>query len=116
MPVATVCHRHQALIPAGESCPECKRDRGARNAAANVRLGRSSPHWRRLSAIARARHVKAHGAICPDCREPECTDDPGSKLTVDLIGGGEHSRATLEQTRIRCRRCHGHADGGRRTG
>lgn len=114
MPVATVCHRHQALIPAGERCPSCERDRGARNVAANVRLGRTSPHWRRLSAIARARHLKAHGAVCPVCGTAESAGDPGSKLTVDLIGGGDHSRAALDQTRVVCRRCHGHADGGRR--
>lgn len=110
----TVCHRHKTLIPAGEPCPACERARGVRNAAANVRLGRSSRHWVRLSAIARARHVKMLGPVCPRCGVIETAEDPGSKLTVDLVGGGDHARATLEQTRVLCRRCHGRADGGRR--
>lgn len=114
MPTATVCHRHKALIPAGEPCPACERDRGARNAAANVRLGRSSRHWVRLSAIARARHVKTVGSVCPVCGVIEVEADPGSKLTVDLVGGGDHARATLDGVRVVCRRCHGRADGGRR--
>lgn len=114
MPTMTVCHRHRALIPAGERCPQCERARAARNAAANVRLGRSSKHWRRLSAIARAVHVKTHGAVCPGCGVIENQADPSSKLTVDLIGGGDHARATLQQIRVLCRRCHGRADGGRR--
>jgi hypothetical protein len=109
MPTATVCHRHRVLVPAGAACPACETDEQARRRDNNQRLGRNSAHWRRLSARERRR---ANG-ICSFCGGVESRDDPGSKLTVDLIGGGDHSRATLDQVRVACRRCHGRTDGGR---
>lgn len=42
---------------------------------------------------------------------PGCTE---TATTCDLIGGGDHSRARLEDTRAACRACHGRVDGGGR--
>jgi hypothetical protein len=119
MPHATVCAKHSppVLVNAGERCPACPADpRGAaRRALRNVALGRTSAHWRRLSFRMIRRHRRTYGAICPLCATAEHPhDDPGSKLTVDLIGGGDHSQAREEDCRVLCRRCHGAADGGRR--
>jgi hypothetical protein len=110
MATATVCHVHKTLIPVGGACAGCAQSERRRRGANNARLGRNSAHWRRLS---RAERRRAH-AICTFCGGVESRDDPGSKLTVDLIGGGDHSRATRDQVRVACRRCHGKADGGRR--
>jgi hypothetical protein len=108
-PIATVCHRHQALVAAGELCPECEQDERRRRALNNQALGRNSAHWRRLSA--RARRL-AHG-ICGSCGGRERADDDGSKLTVDLIRGTDHARARISDVAVACRRCHGTKDGGR---
>jgi hypothetical protein len=75
----------------------------------NRELGRTSKHWMRLSKKARA----LAGGVCPDCGRAEDPDDPSTKLTCDLVGGGDHRSAVIEQVRVRCRRCHGRRDGGR---
>jgi hypothetical protein len=106
-PLATLCGCGNR-VPAGQSCP-CRRDQHRRTGA-NRDLGRTSTHWRRLSAW--ARH-NARG-VCSDCGGVEHAGDLGSKLTVDLVGGGDHSTARPEDIRVRCRRCHGARDGGRR--
>jgi hypothetical protein len=110
MPIATTCNRHRTIIPAGERCPKCCAETGARDAARrsanNVRLGRNTAHWRRIAA---RRIIIAEG-LCEIGLEG-CT---GEATTVDLIGGGDHSRARIEDTRAACRSCHGQVDGGRR--
>ncbi|SRR5581483_306151 len=83
-----------------------ERRRRTRN---NRELGRTTRHWRRLSELAREQAA----GVCASCGRAENTEDPGSKLTVDLLGGGDHSRAKLEDTVVLCRRCHGRRDGGR---
>lgn len=108
-PIMCVCHAHQVLYPAGERCPLCKPADRAR-ANANQALGRNSQHWRRLSR----RAIRAAGGVCPECGELEDPRRPATKLTTDLVGGGDHRRATLADVRVMCRACHGRADGGRR--
>src|SRR5581483_11296630 len=68
-----------------------ERRRRTRN---NRELGRTTRHWRRLSELAREQAA----GVCASCGRAENTEDPGSKLTVDLLGGGDHSRAKLEDT------------------
>lgn len=109
MPVATVCHRHQTLIPAGETCAECAADEHARRRGNNARLGRNSMHWRRL----RTRALKLANGICSYCGGRQNPRDTRSKLTVDLIRGHDHARATLADVRVSCLHCHGTKDGGR---
>lgn len=107
--LATVCDRHKVIVPDGERCPACAADgasRPARRQRRNVVLGRNTRHWRRVSA---ARRRLAEG-LC-EIGGPRCT---GEAETVDLVGGGDHSRARLEDTRAACRSCHGAVDGGRR--
>ena len=65
--------------------------------------GRTSAHWQRLRKLAIARDIG-----CVDCG---ATED----LTVDLVGGGDHRVATLDQVETLCRVCHGRRDGGRRS-
>lgn len=105
-PLATVCNRHRAIVPAGQRCPQCASTEtareNARHTANNRRLGRSSPHWRRISAAARRR-----SPFCANCGSE---DD----LTVHLPGGGDHRHAALEEVEVLCRSCHGVMDGGRR--
>lgn len=81
-----------------------------RRSANNVRLGRNSAHWRKLSASV----IREARGVCPVHGGPEDPRDPRSKLTADLIGGGDHAHATRDQVRVMCRSCHGRADGGRR--
>jgi hypothetical protein len=100
------CRRH-GIHEAGR-CQQCASERTntarqkARRAANNVALGRKSRHWMGLSNHARKIHP-----YCADCL---ATTD----LTVDLIGGGDHRTATIDQVVVRCRSCHGQRDGGRR--
>lgn len=108
MPSMRVCARHRTLYPTGQHCPNCGDPEQTRRSANNVRLGRNTRHWKRIRRIAL---VTADGH-CPRCRTAEREHDPGSKLTVDLIGGGDHSKATLDRVRVLCRRCHGELDGG----
>lgn len=108
-PIANVCHEHQLLYPAGERCPLCLPTDRAR-ADANRTLGRNSQHWRRLTR----RAVRAAAGVCPECGALEDAERPATKLTTDLVGGGDHRRATLADVRVMCRSCHGRADGGRR--
>lgn len=109
-PLMTVCDRHRKLIPAGETCPDCAAYRAnqtrQRSANSNRELGRNTRHWRRLSGLARKLHP-----YCAICGRAE-GDTPALKLTVDLIGGGSHATAVLEQTRVLHRSCHSRADGG----
>jgi hypothetical protein len=101
---ATVCHRCHRIRPCG--CPT----QDDRRHANNLRLGRKTAHWIQTSRNAISR---AFG-YCPQCGRAEDENDPSTKLTADLIGGGDHSKATLAQVRVLCRRCHGTEDGGRR--
>lgn len=105
-PVATVCGRHRVIVPEGQRCARCAAEDGGRRGHLNQALGRNSAHWRRL----RARLIAQAEGVCPACSEIETYEDPGSKLTVDLIAGGDHSRARLEDCAVRCRRCHGRKD------
>jgi hypothetical protein len=111
MPHATVCHRHRRLVLDGDACAECSATNSSRRARRNDELGRTSATWRRLSG-----HARHHaGGVCEACGCLEDVElDAGSKLTVDLIGGGDHRTARLQDVRVLCRRCHGAADGGRR--
>lgn len=104
-PVMQICIRCQRIRPCG--CPDREQHRRHRN---NVELGRNTRHWRRV----RLQAVSACYGHCPGCGTQERTNDPGSKLTADLIGGGNHATATLETVRVRCRRCHGTQDGNRK--
>lgn len=110
MTIATVCNRHRQVIPAGERCPACATADGARDAkrrqANNIRLRRKTAHWKSISAA----RLRLAGFWC-EVGLAGCT---GEATTVDLIGGGDHSRARLEDTRAACRHCHGTVDGGRR--
>jgi 5-methylcytosine-specific restriction endonuclease McrA len=85
-----------------------ERRRRARN---NRELRRTSRHWRRISQLARE---QARG-VCSLCGRHEQPHDQASKLTVDLPAGGDHSRATLTEVIVLCRRCHGQRDGGKPT-
>lgn len=105
-PVRTVCPRCHGPKPC--HCTDQKRT--ARNTAAATRKRYGSRHWRQLSASL----IRQAQGICTTCGRTEHQDDPGSKLTVDLIGGGDHSTARLEDCRVVCRRCHGRRDGARR--
>ena len=62
-------------------------------------------HWRRV----RAQRLELVGHLC-ELRHPGCT---GKATSVDLIGGGDRSKATIERTRAACAHCHGVEDGGR---
>ncbi|HXH87415.1 MAG TPA: hypothetical protein VNI55_02260 [Gaiellaceae bacterium] len=103
-----VCPKH-GLVPTNKRC--CASRNQQRRWQADKELGRTTAHWKRLRATATHR---AH-STCSRCGTAESDHDAGSKLTCDLIGGGDHSRATLDQVRVLCKRCHGHGDGGRRT-
>lgn len=90
---------HGAYLPG--QCPHCRRKEAARRDGNNKRLGRTSAHWIKTSK--RAREL-----------QPWCTDcGSTTDLTVDLVGGGDHSTASLAQCVVRCRSCHGRRDGGR---
>lgn len=101
------CRRH-GLVRG--RCPACEAERGAHDAARrsanNVRLGRNSAHWRRLR--------RARLALASHLCELGLSDCTVTATTVDLMGGGDHSTAQLEDTRAACRSCHGRVDGGRR--
>jgi len=112
-PMLTVCDRHKVLIPDGEKCPSCAKSGQARRQRRNRDLGRSSSHWRKLSARLILMVRRELGGRCPGCGGTERSGDPGSKLTCDLIAGGDHARAVERDCRVRCRRCHGRAQGGR---
>lgn len=106
-----VCNTHKLLYPAGGRCPSCP-DRGKqRRAARNRELGRDTPHWKRISLLARRR---ARGVCECGCGTREDRDDPATKLTVDLPSGGDHARARLDEVVVLTRRCHGTRQGGRR--
>lgn len=88
------------------NCAGAKAKRQRANNRAHRRQktsGRTSAHWRRLRKLAIARDMG-----CVRC--PATVD-----LTVDLLGGGDHRTATLEQVETLCRSCHGRRDGGRRS-
>ena len=105
-PVISVCPRCQGPKPCNCTDPR----RTTRNTTGATRKRYGSSHWRNLSAkLIR----QAHGT-CPTCGTTEHPDDPGSKHTVDLIGGGDHSKARPDQCLVKCRRCHGRHDGARR--
>lgn len=105
-PMSTICTSCHRIRPCA-----CADREQARRTSNSKRLGRTTNHWRQLSAQARAQAC----GYCPRCNRPERNTDAGSKLTADLIGGGQHSTAKLEQVRVMCRRCHGAVDGGRRS-
>lgn len=115
-----LCGRHRRIYPAGERCPECRQentDRGrARRHANSRRLGRYSPHWRALSFRLLRRWRLACGVVawCPKCLRIETASDASTKLTVDLVRGGDHRTATEDECEIKCRRCHGREQGARR--
>jgi hypothetical protein len=77
-----------------------------------MRLGRRSTHWRQLSFRMIRRHRATIG-LCPVCGRAETGLNDDTKLTVDLIRGGDHTTATPAECRVVCRRCHGRAQGGR---
>ena len=104
-----LCPEH-GLVPSNQRCCPTRNDK--RRHTSRIQLGRNTNHWRKLSSTAIHR---AHGT-CSRCGNHEHDHDAGSKLTCDLIGGGDHSsHATLDQVRVLCKRCHGHTDGSRRT-
>lgn len=112
-PLLTVCHKHQLLVPDGERCPSCAEAGKVRRRSRNRELGRQSAHWRRLSSRMTLLVRRELGARCPGCGTVESASDPGSKLTCDLVAGGDHSKALERDCRVRCRRCHGRLQGGR---
>jgi len=116
-PLATVCHRHRTLVPMGDRCPACKREEAERGKprrqANHERLGRKTRHWRELSFRMIRRYRATLGPVCPCCGAHESEDDPGSKLTLDLVRGGAHETAREEECEVKCRRCHGREQGGR---
>ena len=103
-----ICPTH-GLVPTNERCCPTRNDQ--RRAQASVELGRNTAHWRRLRA---STIYRAHGR-CSRCGQEETEHDAGSKLTVDLTAGGDHSRATLDEVQALCKRCHGRSQGARRT-
>jgi hypothetical protein len=113
-----LCARHRRIFPAGDKCPECKREKAElgkpRRQANSQRLGRFSPHWRTLSFNMIRRHRRDRGPYCPRCLRVESEHDPSTKLTVDLVRGGDHTTALEEECEVVCRRCHGQAQGARR--
>ena len=72
----------------------------------NTRYRRKTAHWQRI----RKARLTLAGHHC-ELRHPGCTTRAD---TVHLIGGGDHSKATLTMTRAACRHCHGVQDGGKR--
>lgn len=107
MPLYRVCNRHRRSFPYRSSCPQCRSEKAEREkprrAANNARLGRKTTHWIGLSARLR----RAAGGVCPCCGRDENPDDARSKLTVDLVRGGDHSTATADECEVKCRACHG---------
>lgn len=116
--LATVCNRHRQLIPMGEQCPTCNAEHAERHKprrqANHERLGRKSSHWRELSFRMIRKHRQTVGPVCPHCGVTETPNDYGSKLTLDLVRGGDHRTARPEECEVKCRRCHGKAQGARR--
>lgn len=115
--IATICHRHRTLNPHGQRCPDCKREAAERGKPRRQQnktlLGRHSRHWRELSYRLIRRHRNTDGPVCPQCGTVETPGDPGSKLTLDLTRGGDHTTATEDECQVVCRRCHGRLQGGR---
>ena len=95
------------VVPLGVSvCSVCARERlpdRLRRQANNRRLGRrgAGGHWRKLSLLARQ--------LQPYCSVPGCTSQD---LTADLMRGGDHRTATLDEVRVLCRSHHGQVQGG----
>jgi hypothetical protein len=95
-------------------CKRADAERGKPRRQANkVRLGRHTRHWRELSFLMIRRHRRMVGPICPVCGGAEDENDFGSKLTLDLVRGGDHSTALESECQVKCRRCHGREQGGR---
>lgn len=106
MPLGRMCARNAGRICTSDECARrCAlaiAEGNPRRAASNRRLGRKSSHWIKLSRLARELH-------------PFCACGATDDLTVDLVGGGDHRKATLADVVVRCRTCHGRHDGGRHT-
>ena len=95
--VARICSRCQRIRPCA-----CTDREAIRRRHRNHILGRGNAHWQRLSRWARD--------LQPWCSRCGSSHD----LTVDLVGGGDHRVARLEDVRVLCRSCHGRQDGGKR--
>jgi 5-methylcytosine-specific restriction endonuclease McrA len=96
------------LIPhADYLCSGCKLKDNQRRAAKAKRNGLRSPYWQ---AVRKAR-LRLDSGRCV-LQHHGCA---GAATTVHLSPecGGDHSLATLENTRSACRHCHGVEDGGR---
>jgi hypothetical protein len=100
MTVTTICGKCKRMRPCACPTTDPHKIRKARTKKYN------SAHWQRI----RARRLKISPS-CADCGHPGSKTNP---LTVDLLVGHDHSRARLEDTRTRCRVCHGRKDGGKR--
>jgi 5-methylcytosine-specific restriction endonuclease McrA len=92
-----ICSRCFRLKPC--SCPT---DPGRlnRNQKRSKAKGYKTAAWLRT----RAKRLKLDGYRCVRCGSTE-------DLTVDVVGGGDHRTATVQQCRTLCRRCHGSVDG-----
>lgn len=86
-------------------CPNCKQPRPCtcghdtqRRTRNNIDRRRNTAHWIRTST----RRRRITGGYC-EGGHPGCTIHATG---VHLIGGGDHSRARLEDTRALCDHCH----------
>jgi hypothetical protein len=91
--------------PSGRGlCPDCQREYDS--SRANVAVY-DSPAWRRLSAAAVRRHVRAHGWVCPGYgRGPHASTDLTADHPEALALGGAALPAQAE-VGVLCRSCNG---------
>ena len=91
MPIVTECRRHRVLLPLGERCPACTRER---NASPVQVAHRSSAHDRIRGAV-----FRRDGFACVYCG---ATEDLTLDYVVALSRGGEMS---VENGVCACRSC-----------
>lgn len=82
---------------------------GSRCADCRIDYGYGLIHWRNL----RIARLNLDRRIC-QLRHDGCTR-LATTVHLDPSCGGDHSKATLENTLSACRHCHGVEDGGRAT-
>ena len=108
-PLATVCHRHKALVPAGSRCPACVRDDNERRNRKSRAHGVTSPAWRRR----RARKLKRS----PGCElELEGCTGKATSVHIPARYRGRHDVVPENELVSACAHCHGVVDGARAHG
>jgi 5-methylcytosine-specific restriction endonuclease McrA len=102
---ACVCGR---IIAANQRrCAEHERAENSRRAQKAKRAGIKTGYWRKV----RLARLQLDGGLCT-FRLDGCTGR-AETVHLDPALGGDHSRATMENTRSACRHCHGVVDAPR---